>query len=177
MRGTSSRTPRSVKRALGLALALVALSPCARADDGCDKIGWSVKREQNWFADKNLPHRPSGERMRRIDRAVDLTLKPLKDVQFFLPPSIPPQAKSYAGEITFFGVPKPGVYEVTLSQTGHVDVFENGTRIKALATSNAPHCEDARVSARYDLGTGDLVLVQVTDVATTTIKVAFAAAE
>jgi hypothetical protein len=56
-------------------------------------------------------------------------------------------------------------------------VFENGMRIKPTATASAPKCEDARVSARFDLGTGDLVLVQVSDVASSSIKVAFANAE
>jgi hypothetical protein len=149
----------------------------ASADEGCGAIGWSVQREQGWFAAKGLQRRPSGARFNMIDRAVELALKPLKEVPLFLPPAMPASAKSYAGAITFFGVPKPGIYEVTLSQPAHVDVFENGVRIKPLATSNAPKCDNARVSARYDLGTGDLVLVQVTDAAGPDIKVAFAEAE
>jgi hypothetical protein len=156
---------------------ITACAPPARADDGCAALGWSVQREKAWFADPKLPHRTSGARLRRIDRAVTLTLEPLKRVDFFLPPAIAPEAGSYAGEVTFFGVPKPGLYEVTLSEASHIDVFENGMRIKPAAMSSAPHCADVRVSARYDLGEGDLVLVQVTDVASKSIKVAFAAAD
>jgi hypothetical protein len=149
----------------------------ARADDGCAALGWSVQREKAWFADPKLTHRTSGARLRRIDRAVTLTLEPVKGVNFFLPPAIAPDPGSYAGEVTFFGVPKPGLYEVTLSEGSHIDVFENGMRIKPAAMSSAPHCADARVSGRFDLGEGDLVLVQVTDVASKSIKVAFAAVE
>ena len=156
---------------------IMACAPPARADDGCAALGWSVQREMAWFADPKLTHRTSGARLRRIDRAVTLSLEPVKRVNFFLPPAIAPNPGSYAGEVTFFGVPKPGLYEVTLSEASHIDVFENGMRIKPAAMSSAPHCADARVSGRFDLGEGDLVLVQVTDVAAKSIKVAFAAVE
>jgi hypothetical protein len=158
--------------ALALA-ALLGLAAPSFADDGCAAIGWSVKNEQGWFADKKLPRRASGSRLRRIDRAVTLDLKPLKQVQFFLPPAKAVKAGSYAGEVTFFGVPRPGVYQVTLSEPADVDVFENGMRIKPAALVSAPDCHDARVSGRYALGTGDLVLVQISNAASTSIKVAF----
>ena len=162
----------NVRVALALA-ALVGLAAPARADYGCAAIGWSVKNEQHWFADKKLPQRASGSRLRRIDRAVTLKLKPLKQVPFFLPPAKAVKAGSYAGEVTFFGVPRPGVYQVTLSAPADVDVFENGTRIKPMVMASAPKCPDARVSGRYALGTGDLVLVQISNAASTSIKVAF----
>jgi hypothetical protein len=162
--------------ALAILIASLFAGP-ALADDGCGAIGWSVQNEKNWFADAKLPVRASGSRLRRIDRAVALDLKPLDSVTFFLPPATRPAPHTYAGEITFFGVPKPGVYQVTLSAIGHVDVFENGMRIKPVAVASAPKCADAEESARFDLGTGDLVLVQVTDVAAPKIKVAFSAAD
>ena len=162
----------SARHAWALA-ALLGLAAPARADDGCAAIGWSVKNEQGWFADKNLPQRVSGTRLRRIDRAVKLALRPLKQVQFFLPPAKAAKGGTYAGEVTFFGVPRPGVYQVTLSQPADVDVFENGARIKPMVLARAPHCPDAPVSGRYALGTGDLVLVQISNAASNSIKVAF----
>jgi hypothetical protein len=160
---------------LGFAV-VAALAAPAYADDGCKAIGWSVQREQVWFADKKLPHRPLNARMSKIDRAVDLTLKPVKQVQFFLAPAKKPKAGTFAGLITFLGVPKPGVYQITLSQPADVDVFENGARIKPSAVALAPQCPEARASARFDLGTGESVLVQVSGAAAAPIKVAFAAA-
>lgn len=166
----------SARGALALA-ALAVLAAPARADEGCGAYGWSVQRAEGWFADAKLPQRASGSRLRRIDRAVALDLQPLSHFQFFLPPEMKAQAGSYAGFVTFFGVPKPAVYQVTLSRPGHVDVFENGARIKPIAMKSAPKCADAEVSARYALANGDLVLVQVSDVASTSIKVAFALAD
>ena len=162
----------SARSALALA-ALVGLAAPARADDSCAAIGWSVKKEQGWFADKKLPHRVSGgARLRRIDRAVDLELKPLKQAVFFLPPEKKPKADTYAGTIAFFGVPRPATYQVTLSEPAELDVFENGMRIKPSALMRAPKCNDARVSGRYALQTGDLVLVQISNAASSSIKVA-----
>jgi hypothetical protein len=156
----------------GLAAAMALAAP-ARGDDGCGAFGWSVKREQAWFADPKLTRRPSGARLKTIDRAVDLALKPVKQVHFFLPPPNPPKAGSFAGEIAFFGVPRPGLYQVTLSQAAELDVFENGSRIKPAAVATAPQCAEAALSARYALQTGDLVLVQVSDASAASIKIGF----
>jgi len=90
-----------------------AAKPSDRTD--CEKFSWRVDREHDWFADKNLPRRASGARLRRIDRAVDLSLRPARQVDLFLPPDVKPRPDSFSGEVTFFGVPKPGLYQVTLS--------------------------------------------------------------
>ncbi len=156
----------------GVAAALALAAP-ARADNDCGAFGWSIKREQAWFADPKLTHRPSGARLKMIDRGVDLALKPVKQVQFFLPPAKPPKAGSFAGEIAFFGVPRPGLYQVTLSQAAELDVFENGTRIKPAAMVAAPQCAEAALSARYALQTGDLVLVQISGASAASIKIGF----
>jgi hypothetical protein len=166
----------SARGALALATLLALVAP-VRADDACGMIGWSVKREQGWFAEKTLKRRPSGTRLKKIDRAVDLDLKPVKQVVFFLPPAKPARPGTYAGEVAFFGVPRPGVYQVTLSQQADVDVFENGMRIAPSAMASAPDCADARVSARYALNTGDLVLVQISNASAASIKIAFALAQ
>jgi hypothetical protein len=162
----------TLRAALALT-AVLGLALPARADDGCAAIGWSVKNEQHWFADNKMPARVSGARLRRIDRAVTLGLMPLKQIHFFLPPVKASKAGSYAGEVTFFGVPRPGVYQVTLSAPADVDVFENGVRIKPIVLASAPKCDDARVSGRYALGAGNLVLVQISNAVSNAIKVAF----
>jgi hypothetical protein len=139
----------------------------------CEGFGRSLTRERDWFADKGLPRRSSGARLRRIDRAVDLELRPTPKVSFFLPPLRPPKADSYSGEVTFFGVPKPGPYRVTLSEDASIDVFENGARLKPTASARMENCSGVASTARFDLAPGDLVLVEVTGAKHDTIKVAF----
>ena len=143
------------------------------ADKACSAFAWPVKRERAWFSNPNLQRRESSVRLKRIDRAVDLILKPADKVDYFLPPPVALQRGAYSGSVVFFGVPRVGVYQVTLSEIADIDVFENGMRLKALATSQAPDCPDARMSVRFDLATGDLVLVEVINAHKTSIKVAF----
>jgi hypothetical protein len=146
------------------------------ATAGCNHLSWSVASEREWFSDPKLARRVSGARLRKIDRAVELALEPTRQTHFFLPPERPPSPDSYSGEVTFFGVPKPGLYQVTVSDDAWIDVFENGARLKRVAQTSAENCRGIRRSARFDLAPGDLVLVELTGAAKNLIKVAFAEA-
>jgi hypothetical protein len=75
--------------------------------------------------------------------------------------------------MAFFGVPHPGLYQVTISRNAAIDVFENGMRLAPVASSEAKDCQGVRKSERFALAPGDLVLVQVSGVLTSSIKVAF----
>jgi len=158
-----------------LALAQQAAADTSRA--ACDRFTWPVKNERAWFADKRLARRPSGARLKRIDRAVELSLERSDEVKFFLPPGVKPKPHSFSGEVTFFGVPRPGIYQVTLSAEASIDVFENGIRLNAIGYTSASNCPGVFESLRYNLAPGDLVLVQITNATTNSIKVAFEEAE
>lgn len=167
---------------LGLAGALaVALTTRAEAlepiqpsgGDGCDAFAWPVAEERAWFADQNLRRRPTGARLSQIDRAVELTLEPTPSIHFFLPPGTAPRQDSYSGAVAFFGVPHPGLYQVTISRDAMIDVFENGMRLTPIASTEAKDCRGVRKSMRFALASGDLVLVQVSGALTPSIKVAF----
>jgi hypothetical protein len=144
---------------------------------GCDQLSWSVARERAWFDDTKLAHRASGARLRKIDRAVELALEPTKKVKLFLPPERALKPHSFSGEVTFFGVPKPGLYQVTLSGEAQIDVFENGARLKSVAYTSAKDCPGVRTSVRFALAPGDLVLLELTNAANNSIKAAFAEAQ
>jgi len=142
-------------------------------DGGCDAFAWPVTRERALFADRGIRHRPTGARLSRIDRAVALTLEPTRSVHFFLPPERKPAQDSYSGDVAFFGVPHPGLYQVTTSGDASIDVFENGMRLKPVVSSEAKGCDGVRKSERFALAPGDLVLVQVSGALEPSIKVAF----
>jgi hypothetical protein len=178
----SNSSGRALALAVVLTVVWLAGAPAAAIaeDPGtkpCSSYSWSVARERGWFSDPQLPRRVSGARLRRIDRAVELGLKPMRDVKFFLPPAAKAKASSFGGLVTFFGVPHPGLYQVTLSEPADIDVFENGRRISPVAESRAPNCKDAAVSDRFDLAPGDLVLLQISNAAALNIKAAFAEAQ
>ncbi len=140
---------------------------------GCDAFAWPVSNERAWFADKKLRHSASGVRLARIDRAVELQLIPTRSIQFFLPPEQVPPPDSYSGEVTFFGVPHPGIYQVTVSRDAWIDAFENGTRLRLVGATEAKDCDGVRKSTRFALAPGDLVLVQLSGASQPSIKVAF----
>ncbi len=143
---------------------------------GCDSFTWPIARERAWFGDAKLARRASGARLSRIDRAVDLSLRPTSKVRFFMAPERAPGAHSYSGEVTFFGVPRPAVYQVTLSDEAWIDVFENGVRLKPTSATAATTCAGVRKSVRFRLAPGDLVLIQLSDATKDSIKIAFAEA-
>ncbi len=137
----------------------------------------ACQRERAWFADKGLSRRASGARLTKIDRAVELSLEPLIRVELFLPPGVKSKPHTFSGEVTFFGVPKPGLYQLTLSNEAAIDVFENGVRLRSTGFTSAKNCPGVFESERFELAEGDLVLVQITNASSNTIKVAFAQAE
>lgn len=157
-------------------LALAQDDPEVSVRAACDQFSWPIDRERAWFADERLPRRVSGARLRRIDRAVELTLEPSDRIHFFLPPETRAKPHSFSGEVTFFGVPRPGQYQVTLSSAASIEVFENGTRLKPTGQTSAGNCPGVRESVRFDLAPGDLVLVEIMNASTNSIKVAFAQA-
>ncbi len=159
---------------LALATGAGAAEPApTRVGAGCDAFAWPVVQERAWFADQTLRRRPTGARLSRIDRAVELTLEPTRSAHFFLPPETPPQRDSYSGDIAFFGVPHTGIYQVTISREASIDVFENGMRLTPVALSEARDCGGVRKSERFALAPCNLVLVQVSGAPEPSIKVAF----
>ncbi len=111
---------------------------------------------------------------RGIDRAVELELRPTPSVKFFLPPEKKPKPDSFTGDVTFFGAPRSGSYQVIVSKEALIDVLENGTRLKAIDQVSGKDCPGIGEAVRFDLAPGDLVLVEVIGALTRTIKVAFA---
>ena len=151
--------------------ALESIEP--QTGEGCGAFAWPVNEERAWFADQNLRRAPTGTRLSRIDRAIELTLEPTRSVHFFLPPEKTPRRDSYSGDVAFFGVPHPGFYQVTISREASIDVFENGMRLTPVASSEAKDCRSVRKSERIALAPGNLVLVQVSGAPEPSIKVAF----
>ena len=144
--------------------------------DRCDRLSWSVAREQTWFHDPRLPRRRSGARLRRINRAVELELAPTPNVTFFMPPAHTPAPDSFSGELALFGVPRPGLYQITLSDLASIDVFENGVRLKPVGETQQADCVGAVKSARFELAPGALILIEVTNANGRSLKAAVAQA-
>lgn len=147
-----------------------------RPEQGCEAFAWPIAREQAWFNDAHLARRDPGARLSRIDRAVEFALAPMSKARFFMPPERPVSAEGYGGEAVFLGVPRPAVYQVTVSEDVSIDLFENGARLKPISSTDAPGCAGVRRSVRYRLAPGDLVLIELSGAQKASIKLAFAEA-
>ena len=163
-----------VLTALGLAGG--ADPPRARAASGdseCGEIAWPVGRDRNAFASNDLLRRPSGARPRRIDRAVELSLKSSDQIELFMRLQVALDNRRFSGAVALFGVPPPGLYQVTLAEPAEGEVFENGMRLKPLEFARAQNCPGVAQSARYQFTPGDLIRVEIINAPQSTIKVAF----
>jgi hypothetical protein len=146
-----------------------------KSEAACDHFAWPIAREKAWFAGKLRPA-PSGERVAKSDEGILLALKPTESFDFFLAPERKPKPDSFSGDIVIFGVPTPGIYQVTLSDEAWIEVFENGVRLKSTAFTGQNDCPGVRKSVRFDLAPGAPVTIQISNSAKDSIKLAIAPA-
>jgi hypothetical protein len=101
-----------------------------------------------------------------------VTLKPVTEVTYAWPPEgkTNPGKMSYGAIVEFASVPTPGLYQVSLSAKGWIDVVQNGAALKAVAHSGKSDCETLRKSVRFDIKDGPVTL-QISGVAANAVKV------
>jgi hypothetical protein len=148
---------------------LLAAAP-ARAD--CDHFKWSVARERAWFA-ASPATLPATDGQVAADAGYAVTLA--KDVKLPVAPERTAKPNSFAA---FLSAPKlaPGLYQITLSAEGWIDVAENGKLVKASAFSGQRDCPGVRKSVRFPLGGGS-VTIEISNVGADKILFAIAPAK
>jgi hypothetical protein len=126
----------------------------------CDRFGWSLKREQEWFGRSGIPEVSSGAKRPAVpESAFVLSLDSDSDASFVMPPERKSRSENgFGGSISFEKVPRAGLYHVTLSQDGLVDIIQNGHYLKKKASASQRACPGIRRSIRVDLTDGPLVL-------------------
>lgn len=156
---------------LGLALfsppALLAAEP-----GGCDSFDFPVVTELKWMTSADIDKVSTGAKLTAPPaKAMEVELKPVTDVAYARPPG----GKAKDGEAAFgaiievAGVPGPGLYQVSLSAKGWIDVIQGGATLKAVAHSGKSDCESLRKSVRFDVKDGPVTL-QLSGVTSPSIK-------
>jgi hypothetical protein len=100
-------------------------------------------------------------------------------VTFAVAPGGKPNAdakEAFGGVVNFDGVPKPHVYQVTLSNRGWIDVVQNGRTLRVTGHTGVKDCAAIRKSVRFEIGPGPFSL-QLSGIPQATIKIAVRAAE
>jgi hypothetical protein len=74
------------------------------------------------------------------------------------PERAPKSASAFAGHFSLAAPAKAGVYRVTISSEGWVDVLDGGAYLHPIAFTGAKDCEGARKSVKFDLPARPLAL-------------------
>ena len=139
---------------LGPASALAAEEP-----SGCDKFKWPIGRERAALTAPDRVKLASGSELGALP-TTGMTLALLTPVEAKLPtpPERAPKDGTFAGFASFKGAPKPGLYTISLSAGGWVDVVQDGHALKPKAFSGATDCDGIRKTMKYEIPAGPFVL-------------------
>jgi hypothetical protein len=154
--------PRAMRlRALGsvVAATMAAQAPAAAQEGGaCHDFAWSLTREQDWFAARDLPAIESGGSA-AAGRALVVKLRPVAEVAFAAAPERAPKTPDALGAAVVVDAPgKPGLYQVTLSEEAWIDVVQGGRRLESAAFTGRKGCPGLRKSVRFELRAEPLTL-------------------
>ena len=126
-------------------------SGCAAAAEasGCGQFKWPIAHEQAALAAPAAGPLAPGAAL-PTDAGARLELVPFAEAKLALPPERPPKfSPSYAGAFALDAPAAAGVYKVTLSAGGWIDVVQGGKFLKAVSFSEATGCANARKSVKF----------------------------
>lgn len=152
----------------------------AAGTGGCESFAWPLKTELDWMKATDSEAAQSGATFTAPPaKAIAVTLQPADAVTFDVAPTGKGKAesgKAFGGIITFDGVAEPGLYQVSLSGPGWIDVVQGGKALETEAHTGKSDCEGLRKSVRFKIGAGPFV-VQLNGVPEASIKLAIRRAE
>jgi hypothetical protein len=107
---------------------------------------------------------------------ITLTLRTPGEAQLPSPPERAPKDGTFAGFANIKAAPKAGLYTVSLSAGGWVDLVQDGHFLKPKAFSGATDCDGIRKTMKYELSAGPFV-VQVSGTRETSVSIAILPSE
>lgn len=145
---------------------------------GCELFKWPLDKERTAFDGSGLEKLGSGTaRGPWKEQAFELGLVPEGDVAYSVKPGKRKDASTQHGGVVAFAPPeKDGVYQVTLSAEGWIDLVQNGAPLDSADHSGAKNCPGLRKSVRFNVGAAPVVL-QISGAPAESVKVAIRPAE
>lgn len=146
-------------RAAAFATALCAAQPAlAAGTGGCDSFEWPLTTELSWVKAADAAEVESGAKLASPPaKAINLKLEPAATAKLAIAPSGKPKSaakETFAGVVTFDGVAKPSLHQVTLAAGAWVDVVQNGATLPDTAHTGKTDCDGIRKSVRFNIGPG-----------------------
>jgi len=150
-----------MRASLFLALALLGTTPAWAAEEpsGCDKFKWPVERERAVLTAPDRVRLASGIELSSLpSTGIILALGATAEAKLPSPPERAPKEGTYAGFASIKAAPKAGLYTISLSTGGWVDVVQDGHFLKPKAFSGATDCDGIRKTMKYQLEAKPFVL-------------------
>jgi hypothetical protein len=144
-----------------IALVLLAAAPALAAEEpsGCDKFKWPIERERAALTAPDRVKLVSGGELAALpSTGMTLALRAPAEANLPSPPERAPKDGTFAGFANFKGIAKAGVYTISLSAGGWVDVLQNGHFLKPKGFSGATDCDGIRKTMKYEMAAGPFVL-------------------
>jgi hypothetical protein len=130
----------------------------AQEGSGCGGFKWPLDLERAALARPDGPSLVNGGAL-PLSVATTLELQPLASAGLpKAPERAPKSAKAFAGHFALAAPAKPGVYKVTISSPGWIDVIDGESYLHPKAFTGATGCEGARKSVKFDLPSRPLAL-------------------
>jgi hypothetical protein len=162
-----------------LALALLAAVPAGAAEEpsGCDKFKWNIDHERAALTAPDRVKLVSGGGVAALpSTGMTLGLSTPAEARLPTPPERAPKEGTFAGFTSFKAAPKAGIYTVSLSAGGWVDVVQDGHALKPKAFSGATDCDGIRKTMKYEISASPFVL-QVSGTRESSISIAILPSE
>ena len=144
-----------------VALMLFGTAPAWAAEEpsGCDKFKWGIERERAALTAPDRLKLASGAELSALPaQAVILALRSPAEAKLPTPPERAPKEGTFAGFTSIKTASKAGLYSISLSGGGWVDVVQNGHFLKPKAFSGATDCDGIRKTMKYELSASPFVL-------------------
>ena len=162
---------------IGLALLGAAPAWAAEEPSGCDKFKWNIERERAALTASDRIKPVSGGELTALPSAgMTLGLSAPAEAKLPSPPERAPKDGTFAGFVSFKNAPKAGIYTVSLSTGGWVDLLQDGHFLKPKAFSGATDCDGIRKTMKYEIEAKPLML-QVSGARENSISIAILPSE
>jgi hypothetical protein len=162
-----------------IALVFLGTAPAWAAEEpsGCDKFKWNIDHARAALTAPDRVKLASGGEVAALpSTGITLALRPPADAKLPTPPERAPKDGTFAGFASFKSAPKAGLYTISLSTGGWIDVVQDGHALKPKAFSGATDCDGIRKTMKYQIGASPFVL-QISGIKEDSISVAILPSE
>jgi hypothetical protein len=144
-----------------IAVLLLGATPAWAAEEpsGCDKFKWPIERERAALTAPDRIKLVSGGELTALPATgITLALRAPGEAKLPSSPERAPKEGTFAGFANIKATPKAGLYTVSLSAGGWVDVVQDGHFLKPKGFSGATDCNGIRKTMKYEISASPFVL-------------------